>query len=107
MTNAELFDIISKQTGIDDLLLIEKSYYECNSDCTKTIFKLLEIELPKLRPEKPKDVFDDLREICDQKDTIFQDFLEKNKKNQEQNGTQPPIESITEEEPLEEIVVDE
>lgn len=91
ITNAELFDIISKQTGITDSLLIERTYYECDSDSTKTIYKLMEIELPELREKKPRDVFDDLREICDQKDTIFQDIMKKNRENQEKNGILPPV----------------
>lgn len=86
INNAELFDIISKQTGITDHLLIERTYYECDSDSTKTIYKLMEIELPELRERKPRDVFDDLREICDQKDMIFQDIMKKNRENQESHG---------------------
>ena len=89
--NAELFDIISKQTGINDHLLIERTYYECDSDSTKTIYKLMEIELPELREKKPRDVFDDLREICDHKDEIFQDIIKKNRENQEKNGGLPPV----------------
>jgi hypothetical protein len=91
MSNSELFNIISKQTGIDDFLLIERAYYECDSDTTKTIFKLLEIELPELRNKRSRDVFDDLRDICDEKDTIFQEVLKKNREQQELNGIQSPI----------------
>lgn len=92
MSNTELFEIISKQTGVNDLLLIEKTYYECNSDDVKTIYKLLEIELPPMKEEK-RTLFDDLRQICDEKDTIFQEIM---KKNRENGGGAPPFE-ITQE----------
>jgi hypothetical protein len=89
MSNIELFDIISKQTGVNDLLLIEKTYYECNSDNVTTIYKLLEIELPEIKQEK-RTIFDDLREICDEKDTIFQEIMKKNRENG--GGAPPPFE---------------
>jgi hypothetical protein len=93
MSNSELFDIISNQTGINDLLLIEKTYYEYNSDEVRTIYKLLEIELPQVK-EKKLTVFDDLRKICDEKDTIFQEIMKKNRENN--GGTLPPFEVIQE-----------
>ena len=72
------FELISKQSGIDDFLLIEKTFYECNSNELATIFKLMGRELPHVRGvklENEKTVFDDLRTICDDKDTIFQQKL--------------------------------
>lgn len=73
---SELVKIISKQAGVDDLLLVEKTYYECKSDITKTILTLLNKEIPKLRHEKDehlKTVLDDVREILDEKEAIFYD----------------------------------
>lgn len=76
----ETYKIISDQTGINDLLHIEKTYYECNGDEVSTILKLMNMSLPKTRnTKKLKTLFDDLREICDEKDTIFQEFLSKNR----------------------------
>lgn len=80
--STELFDRIAVQSGINDMLLIERTYYECNSDEIKTIFKLMDMEMPKQRHEKnPRErtLFDDLRDICDEKDTLFQEIL-KNKR---------------------------
>lgn len=74
------YDLIMNQTGINDKNLIEKIYFEYKSDTVKTILKLLEIELP-VRTEKIRNVFDDFREILDEKDTIFQEFLTKQNKS--------------------------
>jgi hypothetical protein len=74
----ETKEIISKQTGESDLLLIEKIFFECDSDIGATICKLQNIEYKE--PKKPKKTeFDDIRKILDEKDTIFQEYLEKNK----------------------------
>jgi hypothetical protein len=81
-TTTEVFDRIAIQSGIDDVLLIERTFYECDSDEIKTIFKLMQIEMPKQKHEKnPRErtLFDDLRDICDEKDTMFQEIL-KNKR---------------------------
>ncbi len=70
----EIVKIMSKQTGIDDLILVEKTFYECKSDVTKTILTLLNREIPKLRHEKEnhlRTVEDDVREILDEKEAIF------------------------------------
>jgi hypothetical protein len=72
------FKLISKQSGIDDFLLIEKTFYECNSNELATIFKLMGKDLPRIRGvklENEKTVFDDIRKICDDKDIIFQQQL--------------------------------
>lgn len=76
----EVFEIISKQTGIDDVLLIEKTYYSCGSDTSKTILTLLNIDIPLQRHEKieqEKTVFDDLRQILEEKDAIFHSVMNK------------------------------
>lgn len=76
----ELIAIISKQTGIDDSLLVEKTYYACGGDCSKTILTLLNIEVPRQRHEKDDDdktVFDDFRVILEEKDAIFHDTMNK------------------------------
>jgi hypothetical protein len=81
--SADTFELISKQTGVEDMLLVERTYYECASDEVKTIFKLMDIAVPATRTElrkKERTVFDDLREICDEKDIIFQNVLA-NKRN--------------------------
>jgi hypothetical protein len=80
MTETSTINIISKQSGIDDLLHVERVYYECDGDMIKTILKLMEQPYVMTKEElKPKTIFDDIRSICDEKDTVFQDFLEKNK----------------------------
>lgn len=75
---AEIVKIMANQTDIDDLLLVEKTYYACNSDVTKTILTLLNRDIPKLRHEKEehlKTVLDDVREILDEKEAIFYNRL--------------------------------
>ena len=72
MASVADIEMISKQTNIKDNILIEKTYFECNSDICKTICKLLNV---KDKEEKPKTVFDDLRTICDEKAVIFQKIL--------------------------------
>lgn len=72
MSAENVFQLISDQTGIDDLLYIERVYYECKQNQIETILKLLKVETPVT---KPRTLFDDLRDICDAKDTIFQEFL--------------------------------
>lgn len=75
-----VFGDISMQTGVTDMLLIEKTFYECDSDMFKTIFKLMGMDTPVQRHENVRrTLFDDLRDICDEKDAIFHDFLAKQK----------------------------
>ena len=69
----ETKEIISKQTGETDLILIEKTFFECDSDIGKTILKILNVSYKEKR--KPElTYFDEMRKICDEKDTIFQDL---------------------------------
>lgn len=69
------FEMISVQTGIDDLLLIEKTYYECGSKDIDTICKLMNLkQIPKI--EKEKTIADNLREILDEKEAIYQQFMQ-------------------------------
>lgn len=70
----ETIGIIAKQAGIDDLLLAEKSYYECKGDVSKAILSLMNITVSLQRhekEEKEKTVFDDIREIMDEKEALF------------------------------------
>ena len=70
-----IFEMISKQTEVDDLLYIEKLYNECNCDAVATIFKVMQVDMPRIRSERHKDdrnIFDDIRTICDEKEAIFQ-----------------------------------
>jgi len=77
----ETIQAISSQTGIDDKILIEKTYYECGSDVVATICKLLDIKtVPRNDACKTTpSVFDTIRNICDEKDTIFQELMQKAK----------------------------
>jgi len=66
----EILSAIKKQTDIEDDLLIEKTYYEKRCDIGETILTLMNIPYKK-KPMKARTVFDDVREICDDKDSYF------------------------------------
>lgn len=70
--------LISKQTGVDDLFIVEKAFCECKENELQTIFKLMGMEMPQVRGVKldhEKTVFDDVRQICDDKDVVFQNRI--------------------------------
>lgn len=71
-------DIVSKQTGIDDMLLIEKVFFECNSDVGSCILTLMDIKF-ETKPEPISTEFDEYRRILDDKDRIYQQVVEKSK----------------------------
>lgn len=78
-----LFKQISNQCGVNDLVEVEKMYYKCDCNEVKTIFHLMGMEMPLQRHEKTmRTVFDDLRDICDEKDTIFQGLINKQKEQE-------------------------
>ena len=70
-------EIIQSQSGIDDKLLIERTFMECNNDITKTILKLMNL-LPQEVHKEPTDI-DIFREILNEKDRIYHDVMDKNK----------------------------
>jgi hypothetical protein len=72
--NQDQADIISKQTGVTDMLLIEKTYYACDSDVAQTILTLMDVVYEK-PAKKPRTLFDDIREIVDEKATVYQNML--------------------------------
>lgn len=67
----ETKEIISKQTGIEDMLVVEKTYFECNNDIGATVLKLMNFSFKEI-PKPPETQFDEFRRILDEKDTIFQ-----------------------------------
>lgn len=69
--------IIAKQTGENDLVLIEKTFYECECDVGATILNLMQFSYSE-RPKPAATEFDEYRKILDEKDAIFQLRLEKN-----------------------------
>lgn len=74
----EIIELISIQTMINDNELIEKIYNSCKEDVIKTICKLMEQENNiTLVPEyvKKRNVFDDVREILDEKARIYQNLI--------------------------------
>jgi hypothetical protein len=73
--------MISSQTGIDDLILIERAYYECKANTIDTICKLMDIKqvLRNDAARETKSLMETFREILDEKDTIFQQILSESK----------------------------
>lgn len=72
--NLDKADIISKQTGVTDMLLIEKTFYACDSDVADTILTLMDVNYEK-PAKKPRTLFDDIRQIVDEKATVYQDMI--------------------------------
>lgn len=64
-------DIISKQTGIEDTVYIERVYIESKRSIADTIMKLMEYDYCKEPIEKEKTVFDDIREVVAEKEKLF------------------------------------
>lgn len=68
--DADVLSIIKNQTSVKDNVYIEKVYYECKSDIIATIMKLSDIKVPQVQ-DKPKTIFDDIRAIVDEKESIY------------------------------------
>jgi hypothetical protein len=69
-----VIDSIKKQTNVSDDALIEQTYKDCAGDELKAIMKLLNIE--ERKSSKPPTLFDNIREILDEKDKIYQELGE-------------------------------
>lgn len=76
--DTETKSIISNQTNIDDTLLIEKTYFECNSDVGATVLKLMNISYKEKKVKQPTE-FDEYRKILDEKDTEYHKVMAKMK----------------------------
>jgi hypothetical protein len=76
---AETCQIISDQSGETDLLLVEKTYFQCNGDIGATVLRLMDYKYQE-REQPPRTKFDEMREILDEKDAIFQSIIEKSRK---------------------------
>lgn len=66
-----VIESIKMQTNVTDDVVIEQTFKDCQGDVLKTIMKLMDISEP---PKKAPTFFDNLREICDEKDTIYQEL---------------------------------
>lgn len=69
-------EMIRSQTSEEDDLVIERIYHECGQDVVKTIMKISNIEEA---PPKPETLFDKIRKICDDKDTVLQEKIAQSK----------------------------
>lgn len=72
------FDIIASQSGVTDMLVIERTFMECNNDTSKTILKLINM-LPKEAPPKEPSDIDVFRAILNEKDKIYHDIMSRKK----------------------------
>lgn len=82
--DVETKEVIAKQTNIEDIILIEKTYYECGGDVGATILKLMNVAY-KEKPKPVRTQFDEYREILDEKAMIYQQILEKSRGTVERN----------------------
>jgi hypothetical protein len=80
-------DIIMRQTGIKDKIIVRKTYFKCNKNVSDTILELMSLTPDnnqdikpkdikpkdiKLKDIKPKTEIEKLRIILDEKEKIFQ-----------------------------------
>jgi hypothetical protein len=70
-------DIIMRQTGIKDKIIVRKTYFKCNKNVSDTILELMSLtpdNIPDIKPKdiKPKTEIEKLRTILDEKEKIFQ-----------------------------------
>lgn len=72
------FDIIASQSGVSDMLIIERTFMECNNDTSKTILKLLNLLPEDAPPKEPSDI-DVFRAILNEKDKIYHDVMSRKK----------------------------
>jgi len=71
MDTAQEIQFISNQTQITDLIEVEKEYMKNKGDITATIISLLGLSSTIKEFSKPKTVFDDVREIFDEKEELY------------------------------------
>lgn len=76
--DAQTCQIIADQAGETDLLLVEKTYFQCNGDVGATVLRLMNFKYEETE-ERPRTKFDEMRDILDEKDAIFQGIIEKTK----------------------------
>jgi 5,10-methylenetetrahydrofolate reductase len=70
-------EIIIAQTGINDKLKIERMLLECRNDVSSTILKLMSFQEKQKKVREPT-VFDQIRDILNEKDAIYHDVMTKN-----------------------------
>lgn len=68
------YEIIASQTGVSDMLVIEKTFMECNNDTSNTILKLMDMLPPKGEPKEPTKI-EMFRTILDEKERIYHDVM--------------------------------
>ncbi len=75
-------DIIALQTGHEDRLEIERILIESENDVSKAILNLMSLKYQQKEP-KESTIFDQIREILDDKDRIYHDVQLKNRMQQQ------------------------
>jgi len=71
MDKSQDLQFISNQTQVTDLLEVEKEYMKHNGDVTATIISLLGLSHTLKQTKKVRTVFDDVREIFDEKEELY------------------------------------
>jgi hypothetical protein len=82
LKNKELFnqniDIIMSQTNVEDRLYVERVYMECENDVPQTVIKLMNLEVEH-KPQKEPTIFENIRKILNEKDTMYHDVMARNR----------------------------
>jgi hypothetical protein len=72
------YETITSQTGVTDKLEIEKVLLDCQGDISLTILRLLSLQTVS-KPIQEPTIFEQIREILNEKDRVYHDLLAKNR----------------------------
>lgn len=74
-------ELITKQTGVEDTLYIEKVYYKNNCSMPDTIMELMKYKYCAPKQEVKQDEFTEFRKVIEEKEAIFYKFIARTKEN--------------------------
>lgn len=72
------YETITSQTGVTDKLEIEKVLLDCQGDISLAILRLLSLQTIE-KPIQEPTIFEQIREILNEKDRVYHDVIAKNK----------------------------
>lgn len=75
--DASVKEMIRSQTMVQDGVLIERTFHECEGNVVKTILKLSNLTTVETKPTPT--LFDEMRAILDAKDAILQEKIKESK----------------------------
>ncbi len=77
-------EFIANQTNVTDLIEIKKAYFLHDKDITATIIHLLgQPSVPRSKNKKPRTIYDDIRDIFDEKEQLYRDHMSRQQQQHE------------------------